>query len=570
MPKAVHLLAYLWLVALAIALCVTALTTDRRSRQVEEYAAFCDPFGYLQIAQDTRQAVTAHHLPNFSIETPHSRLLINLMKSRGVPTNQWDDLVAPLCYHYSPRADHVGVQYPPGAGLMLAAFPQGYALHRMNRVVIALFLITGVVALSVGALKRSWLFSGSVVLALVIGLQMLARIDNASFSINAMFAPLLLCALSLSGAFIVRDHSRRSFWIAWLLTFVAGWFFGFAILVRLQIMFLLPGLLILIWPASLRGLLKSGLVSFLLGVLVGGILPIMFNQSRVTGSWFESTYGVGNTDPPSLKSFWPNVHFYFDPGKPSQFNWALPIILVGCIGFFLCFGCKRTGDAEHSFFSLTPLRLMLAASVMWAIPTAYFLTHEVTGHHYPLATIFLTSLMSGLGVLWLETHQLKRTTELSPGKWLCVAGSILAILPGAFVFFEAWSTYEPASAERPPHVFRLPDELADEKAWIWSSELSGSLWYYARKPAHKINFSSPDTRVVVYRFVQDRAELQFIIEDGPDMQRMKDEMVRLGATLELRGVVDGHPYFLIHWPPGGPGEAPRLAMTRPRTTGAGE
>src|SRR6185295_11124952 len=112
-----------------------------------------------------------------------------------------------------------------------------------------------------GAIKRSWLFSGSVVLALVIGLQMLARIDNASFSINAMFAPLLLCALSLSAAFIVRDRSGRFFWIAWLLTFVAGWFFGFAILVRLQIVFLLPGLLILIWPASLRGLLKSGLVS---------------------------------------------------------------------------------------------------------------------------------------------------------------------------------------------------------------------------------------------------------------------------------------------------------------------
>lgn len=546
MPKAVHLLGYLWLVALAIALSVTALTTDRRSRQVEEYAAFCDPFGYLQIAQDTRQAATAHDLPNFSIENPHSRLLINLMKSRSVPTNQWDDLVAPLCYHYSPRADHMGVQYPPGAGLMLAAFSQGYALHSLNRVVIALFLVTGVVALSAGALKRSWLFSGSVVLALVIGLQMLARIDNASFSINAMFAPLLLCALSLSAAFFKRE--QKSFWLAWLLTFVAGWFFGFAILVRLQIVFLLPGLLILIFPAGLRGLLKSGLVSFLLGVCVGGIFPIMFNQSRVTGSWFESTYGVGNTDPPSWKSFWPNVHFYFDPGKPSQFNWALPVILLGCIGFFLCFRRKPTVAAEHSFFSLTPLRLLLAAVVMWAIPTAYFLTHEVTGHHYPLATVFLTSLMLGLGILWLETQQLKRTSVRSSGKWLCVAGTILAILPGVFVFFEAWSTYEPASAERPPHVFRLPDELADEKAWVWSSELSGSLWYYARKPAHKINFSSPETRVVVFRFVQDRAEPQFIIEDGPDMQRMKAEMVRLGATLELRGVVDGHPYFLIHWP----------------------
>jgi hypothetical protein len=556
MPTAVaHLLGYLWLGALGIALCVTALTTDRRSRQVEEYATFCDPFGYLQIAQDTRRAVAERHLPNFSIETHHSRLLINLMKTRGLPTNHWDDLVTPLCYHYSPRADHIGVQYPPGAGLMLAAFPEGHALHRMNRVVIALFLITGIVMFAAGVIKRSRLFAGSVVLALVIGLEMLARIDNASFSINAMFAPLLLSALSLSAAFIVGE--RRSLLVAWLLTFLAGWFFGFAILVRLQIVFLLPGLLILIFPARLRDVMKSGLVSFLFGVLVGGIFPIMFNQSRVTGSWFESTYGVGNTDPPTLKSLLPNLHFYFDPGKSSQFNWALPVIFVGCIGFFLCLWRKGTANNARSFLTLSPFRLVLASLVMWAIPTAYFLTHEVTGHHYPLATIFLTSLMLGLGILWLEAHQKKNTTHQdirNPGtrRWLCVAGSILALSPGFFACFEAWSTYEPANAERAPHVFSLPGELADEKAWIWSSELSGSFWYYARKPAHKINFSSPEARAMVYQFVQDRAEPQFIVGDGPDMQRMGDEMVQLGATLERRGEVDGYPYFLIHWPPDGP------------------
>jgi hypothetical protein len=42
-----RLLGYAWLCALAVALVFSAQTTDRYARQVEEFACFCDPFGYL-------------------------------------------------------------------------------------------------------------------------------------------------------------------------------------------------------------------------------------------------------------------------------------------------------------------------------------------------------------------------------------------------------------------------------------------------------------------------------------------------------------------------------------------
>jgi len=558
---ALRLAGCLWLCVLALALAVSAISSDRRALQVEEYAAHCDPFGYLQIAQDARQAVATTRLPNFSIESPHGRLLIELMKSRGLPLNYWDDMVAPLCYHYSPRANHIGVQYPPGAGLMLAIFPQGEALHRLDRVVTALFLVTGLAILLVAAGKRAWLSAGLLTLALTIGLEMLARIDNASFSINAMFAPLLLTSLCLSAAFGLRAETNKSFWVSWLLTFLAGLSFGFAILVRLQVSFLLPGLVVLLWPPRLRDWLKSGLLSFLAGVLIGGILPVIINQSRVTGAWYESTYGIGNTDPPTLKSFWSNLHFYFDPGKASQFNWALVVMVLACLGLFVWTRGNRGRKDPAAFLSLSWLRLVLAALFMWTIPTLYFLTHEVTGHHYPLATIFLTSLMLALGSLKLESDggygEVEETQATSrhkrwPWQGLRVAGLLLAAVAGLFAISEAWSNYAPASAERRPRQFSLPADLVDERVWIWAGELSGSLWYYARKPAHKINFSSDDARMIAYQFVQDRAEPQYIINDGPDMQRMLDEMVRFGATLERRGEVDGQPYFLIHWPTGGP------------------
>ena len=262
-----RLLGYAWLCTLGVALLVSALTTERKTREVEEYASLCDPFGYLQIAQDTRHAVSQSRLPDFSIESTHHRLLIDMMKARGVSSLYWEDLVAPLCYHYSPAADHIGVQYPPGAGLILAVFPQGKALHWLDRFVIGLFVATGLVMLIVAALRGTWASAGLLILALTIGLEILARIDNASFSINAMFAPLLLASLCLTLAVVVRTDSRIRIIKAWLLTFFAGFFFGFAILVRLQIAFLLPGMIVLLWPARLRNLFKSGLSGFLLGVL---------------------------------------------------------------------------------------------------------------------------------------------------------------------------------------------------------------------------------------------------------------------------------------------------------------
>ena len=133
-----------------------------------------------------------------------------------------------------------------------------------------------------------------------------------------------------------------------------------------------------------------------------------------------------------------------------------------------------------------------------------------------------------------------------------LAAFTLGLIPGLFAISEAWSNYVPATAERSPRSFILPSELVDDRAWVWADELSGTLWYYMRKPAHKINFTGPDGRRIAYQYILDRGEPQYLIVDGPDMRRMKEEMVQFGASLEQRGEVDGYPYYLIHWPPTGP------------------
>jgi hypothetical protein len=125
MKRVGRLFELMWLVALAITLIVSALMTDRKARQVEENPSFCDPFGYLQMANEIRHGAANRKVPQFTIETPHTRLLVALMQSNQLPVPLWDEMVAPLAFHYFPAADHVAVQYPPGAGLMLSLFPEG-------------------------------------------------------------------------------------------------------------------------------------------------------------------------------------------------------------------------------------------------------------------------------------------------------------------------------------------------------------------------------------------------------------------------------------------------------------
>jgi hypothetical protein len=44
------------------------------------------------------------------------------------------------------------------------------------------------------------------------------------------------------------------------------------------------------------------------------------------------------------------------------------------------------------------------------------------------------------------------------------------------------------------------------------------------------------------------------------MKTYINEIEQLGGKLELRGKVEGQPYFLVVWPSGGPQETPRVVL----------
>lgn len=535
-----------WFCALGAALVISALTTDRRARQVEENPSFCDPFGYLQMAQDIRQAASAGKAPQFIHESPHTRLLIDLMEKQEVPLPVWDEMVAPLAYHYFPAADHVAVQYSPGAGLVLALFPEGRALHKLNRVVIAIFLVAGLIMLVVAAVKRLPVSACFFILALILGLEVLARMGDASFSINTLLAPLLLSAFCLAAAWAVQNKNPG--W-SWFLIFFGGLLFGFAVLARLPVILLLPGVLLLLWPTRLRSVLKSAWLPFGLGIILTGLIPMMVHQSRIAGAWYLATYAHENTEPHSLAKVGPNLSYYLG-GKAGTEHWVLPAIFLGCLGLY--FWSSRQPAPEPPSTFLRPVswsRLVAAALLMMVSSTAFFLTHFAANSYYLIPATFGTVLMLALGSFALESHNFATIHRRGWLRGALLLGALtLSLAPGLIAMGRVSSHYIRASAETMPKRFSLPAELADEAAWVWACELSGTLWYYARKPAHKLSSANADTRELVYRFVRQRGEPQYIVTDDEGMEAVAHEIVELGATLERRGELDGHPYFLIHWP----------------------
>ena len=237
------------------------------------------------------------------------------------------------------------------------------------------------------------------------------------------------------------------------------------------------------------------------------------------------------------------------------------ILLIVFAGFAgLIWLSERTKSDAPATFLFRPgwKRLLLAALITWSLPTAYFLTHQYVQHYYLAPSAFGTALLLGLGAFAIELRKPPITNLKGklPGRTLRIVALALAVAPGAIAIQRSWSNYERPSLERHPPRFVLPPELADGRAWIWADELSGTLWYYARKPAHKLTATNKETRAQVYKFVLDRGEPQYIVGD-PNMKSVKDEISQMGGRLELRGEIDGNAYYLIHWPASGPLERTR-------------
>jgi hypothetical protein len=553
---------YLWLATNFAVMLLSAQTAYRKSLNTEEYAYACDSFGYLRMAQEIRASFREHKLPEFRLESNQTRLLIEFMKSKNLPLAKWDEMVAPHAHHYFPTSDHVGVQYPPGTGLALALFPEGTAVYRLNRITIVICVIVGAAALGLAAWKRAWVSAALVTLAIHLVFTILGRIGTLSFSINAAMAPLLLtCALVVLAAALKKAHYR----LAWSAALASGLLLGLCTLIRLPAVLLAPAFLILLWPRNWRPRVNSLPVIFCLATFVAGVLPLLVNQQRVAGAWYLTTYASNDAAPPTLARVRDNLNYFFGfDGPAAQDNWALLVALVGFAGFALI---RPRRNQQSKDGGLAWQLLAVAVLIAWLPSVLFFLTHAIAIPYYMVPAVVVAVALVGFGALMIEATD-NGVNTLAHEPRIIVALVVVALAFPAVATVRGALTNRslnkaPAAPLAHPRIV-LPAELADEKAWVWADLLTGSLWYYARKPAFKIQFTDPPTRELLYQFVFARGERQYLIQDSEQMRTYLDEVVRLGGTLEERGKVDGQTYYLVHWPAGGPavGASPSAVSTK--------
>ena len=548
--KLPRIVVYLWIALLAFSLYISARTSFRRALRTEEYAYACDSFGYLRSAKQLRQAYEERKWPKFELESPQTRLLIDFMLQSKIPVTRWDEAIAPHAHHYAPQSGNVIDQYPPGTGLVLSMFPQGEAVYGLNRFVVWVFTLTGFAALAIAAWKRAWATIGLVVLALTVGLIVIGRLGALSFSMNAGLVPILLT--SVFTLFAMRFKTAERNRLAFLFALLAGMSLGVATMVRLPSFLLSAGFLVLLWPGWRNFRIKSLPVVFALGVTIAGVLPVVINQQVAAGAWYLTTYSRADAEPPTLKYLGQSASYYLVNGWGAEDNWALFAGAIGLIGFLMLY--LRRDSEPSNRLGLSWKRFVIAVVLLWVPTLCYFLLHRINGPHYVLSALFATITLLGLGAFAIEITS-NSALRFAPRRIISWVALALILFPVAATLHRAWTQRDlrPAPARAITHApILLPAELVDDKAWVWADLLTGSLWYYANKPAFKIQFTDPEVRAKMFKFVWERGERQYLIQDSEQMKVYIAEIEKLGGKLELRGKVNGEPYFLVNWPSEGP------------------
>jgi hypothetical protein len=530
----------LWIVFLGTALIVSARAAHRHADEVLEYPFGCDPFGYLQMARQIRHSQGCPLSIDFHLEYPQTWLLIAALKESDIPVSRWHELVAPHAHHYFPVADAVGPQYPPGTALILAAFPEGRAIRGLNDVEIGALLVVGLFLIAFAAWKRFWLAAGFIAVATVAGLDIVANIGYASFSINAMLLPVLLAVLCASAASWCSNR-----WVRFAFAIAAGANLGLGVLVRLPIVLLAPGLFILLLPHAIsdvrpRRLVGQASIWFLFALALVGLAPLLVHQHNVAGDWHLPTYATNDTAPPSLRYVPENGWFYLtQPDLQGLASWQVLLVAIGWL------------IVARAFPSTNKGRFIAAALALWGAPAAYFLTHRVATPYYAIPSMFATLWLVALELLRLEAvaaasnHPLKGRTR-----------SVVAAIAGTILVVQSVQLYRTAPSEISTDVLspNMPAEFQQGKPWIWADIVSGTIVYYADAPTFKISFCDSETRQRVFAIALASGEPQYLVVDCPSMQEIAVEIQTLGGKLERRGEVAAYPYYRIHWPanPAGP------------------
>jgi len=353
---------YLKAASWVICICILANNTLLMSHW-NEHRGVTDDLGYL------RQAHLFQRFGVGGLDTDAKRdddhFYVMALKSAGFDVNDF------VNHNYMPATDKLVIQSPPGVGLLLAMFPDGFQvipLYVVCSVVVfifALFLIG--LAPTLAALATCSAFGWASIIFMV-------NPAKASYSAAPTF---VICAVAgwITALFFCSSSPRKKFACAALVGFLLGVSINF----RIANLFLAAGycfgFLILFAKSRRLGLLLEAslfAISFVLGMI-----PTLVSNAINAGGPLKTTYGSGDT---VLPQYSPEVVRYYLSDPQSL---VIALLCALTVWTFI----YRQEFAPRAVAGLCSLTL--------ALNLAFFLTHPLHTQYYlmPFTMLSFWSLL---------------------------------------------------------------------------------------------------------------------------------------------------------------------------------
>ncbi len=295
----------------------------------------------------------------------------NKLKEINFPT--WQNPLSAPCHTQIEATHKLVLQYPPGTGFVLAAFPAGFQVVPMYVAAMSIVLLC--------ALAAIWRARapGRVAAASVFGCAAVYFMINpakASYSIAPTMVVCALAGLLTASLFQVRTAGTRL-----VLTALLGLVLGLSVNFRVANLFLLTGYCLFFLIAFIIARRSE---QFLQGALFGaaclvGMAPTLWANTVNAGGPLSTTYGPGDAVPMDWT-------FSIVPQYFRDLQGPLLILTVAWTAAIIF------ADRDREYRRLAAL---VAANL--AVGVLYFMTHPIFTPYYliPLVMLSLWSLLFG-------------------------------------------------------------------------------------------------------------------------------------------------------------------------------
>jgi len=307
------------------------------------------------------------------ISRDDDRYLSAKLKEIGFPT--WSDTATAPCHTPMPATKKLVMQYPPGTGLVLALFPQGFQ-------VIPLYVLATVIVFGFALLAISYARSrSSILLTTAFGCLAIYLMINPAKASYSVAPTMVVCALAgylTARLFLAEQRQQHRL----LLTGLVGLLIGLAVNFRLPNLFLSSGYFLFFFISFLLSRkIETALQAMVFGAaFLLGMVPALAANAINAGSPLSTTYGGVDVTPPdfSFSVIWSYV---------ADMQFVLLVLAIAWTALILRW---RRGNG------IRQVALVTAGNLV--VNLAFFLSHPVFTPYYtiPVAMLSLWSVLFAL------------------------------------------------------------------------------------------------------------------------------------------------------------------------------